>query len=103
MLPCSTSERYGRAGAERIECTPCAPRTSAASSSGSSENAESGPPSARRRVKCFSITQAPSATAAIATSMPSVWSDSPIGQSKSAARSGDPAQVRLVRPASGSR
>ena len=46
--------------------------TSARSSSGSIEKALSTPPSARRRVKCFSITVAPSATLATATPMPSV-------------------------------
>jgi len=36
------------------------------------------PPSARRSVKCFSMTHAPSATAVTATAVPSVWSDKPI-------------------------
>ncbi len=94
MLPCSTSERTG-APVPSDSNAALAPRTSAASSSGSSENAESGPPSARRRVKCFSIMQAPSATAAIATSMPSVWSDSPTGQPNSDASTGNAPQVRL--------
>ena len=58
------------------------------SSAGSSENAESTPPSARSRVTCFSIRQAPNATAAIGTPMPSVWSLSPIGSPSVSASTG---------------
>ncbi len=44
----------------------------ALNSSGSSENALSGPATARESVKCFSMMQAPSATAATGTEMPTV-------------------------------
>jgi hypothetical protein len=51
------------------------PRTMAVSSPGSSEARWSGPGMARSRVKCFSTTAAPSATAARAHSIPGVWSE----------------------------
>ena len=41
-------------------------------SSGSSEKAESGPPSDRFKIKCFSIIDAPNATLATATPIPLV-------------------------------
>ena len=53
----------------------CATRvlsTSSSNSHGSSENAESTPPSTRYSVTCFSITVAPSATAAMAAPIPIV-------------------------------
>ncbi len=50
-------------------------RTSAARSSSDSEALWSGPGMSRSRVKCFSITVAPSATAAVETASPSVWSE----------------------------
>ncbi len=46
--------------------------TIASNSAGSSEKALSGPGSSRDRVKCFSMTHAPSATAAMGTPMPIV-------------------------------
>jgi hypothetical protein len=57
-------------------------------SCGSIEKALSTPPSARASVKCFSITQAPSATEATATPHPMVWSESPTSQPKVSARLG---------------
>ena len=48
------------------------------------EKLESTPPSARRSVKCFSITVAPSAVAATETPQPMVWSDRPTSQPKRA-------------------
>ena len=68
-------------------------RTSAASSCGSSENAESTPPPAREMVTCFSMTQAPSATAATAAPMPIVWSDRPTRVPKVSARTGMPRRL----------
>src|SRR5688572_2965369 len=62
-------------------------RTRCANSSGSSENSASGPPSALDRVKCFSNTTAPRATAATAARSPRVWSESPTAQPKAASRS----------------
>lgn len=47
-------------------------------------------------MKCFSMKQAPTATPAIATSVPSVWSDSPTAQRYFSARRGNPEQVRLL-------
>src|SRR6185437_1039916 len=46
-------------------------------SAGSSEAAWSGPSALRSSVRCFSMMLAPRATAAIAISMPSVWSEYP--------------------------
>ncbi len=56
-------------------------RTMALNSAGSNEKAESGPPSSLDNVRCFSIIEAPEATAAMGTSIPRVWSDSPAGTS----------------------
>ena len=47
-------------------------RTRAVNSAGSRLKAASGPPSARARVKCFSMIAAPSATAATAAAVPGV-------------------------------
>ena len=45
------------------------------SSAGSSEALWSGPSMSLDKVKCFSITSAPKTTAAVGTSIPSVWSE----------------------------
>ena len=56
--------------------------TIALNSCGSSENALSGPGMDRDKVRCFSMMQAPNATAATGTAIPIVWSDSPAGTPK---------------------
>ena len=45
------------------------------------EKDESTPPSSRHKVKCFSMTIAPSATEATAAPIPIVWSERPTWQS----------------------
>ena len=62
--------------------------TMALNSCGSSENALSGPGSDRESVRCFSMMQAPRATAATGTAIPIVWSDKPTGTSNFRASSG---------------
>ena len=62
--------------------------TMAVNSFSSSENEASGPPIDLSRMKCFSITFAPKATATTGATMPVVWSDRPTSTPNRFLRSG---------------